>query len=377
MQVIWKLLYKESVGDHGTLRYFCSLLNRSTVTSDLKKAVDANFEFVAVVVQGHLLASTCKAIGIGKLSGKISNLPRKVSATRQSAYIHQIAGKVVNECTLIDISGKVTETEDCVHNYARVLCHYGAILMVFKDACSEGDGERVFQCWRLLLPHFKATGRHKYALEALRIQFQVNALLSPQLAHHIKWDRFVNTRGQMGTNIPMDLYNEHVVKMVKKIIRCMGPNLTEKALQRAARSVSAINNICKQYDRESCVPVTSSRHSTLSTARDIGLVVDDVMSNKLLEVIPNRSHAKFGDMKLNPLWNFNKEKALEWIAKKKREFAMFKGAVCELEDNSEEQFETDSDSEDEAVEINEAIDNGCEDENVSYLFIDNFFSFEN
>ena len=35
----------------------------------------------------------------------------------------------------------------------------------------------------------------------------------------------------------------------------MGPNLTEKALQTAARSVSGIHAICKQYDRESGVPV--------------------------------------------------------------------------------------------------------------------------
>ena len=371
--MIWKVLYKESVSEHGTLRYFRSLLNRTTVTSDPKKAVDANFEFFALIVRGQLLASACKALGITKLNSKISNLPQKASAARQLAYVHHIAGKVVNECTLIDVCSKVTETDDHVYNYARVLCHYGAIMMEFKDACSEGDGERVFRCWRLLLPHFKVTGRSKYTLEALRLQLQVNALLSPQLAHHVKWDRFVNTRGQLGTNIPMDLYNEHVVKIVKKIIRCMGPNLTEKALQRAARSVSAIHDICKQYDRESNVPVTSSSHSTLSTSRDIALVVCDVLSNKLLEVIPNRSHEKFSDIKLNPLWNFDKKKTLEWIAKKKREFSMFRGAVYELEDDCEEELETDSDNDDEAVEINEAIDNECDYDDESNVFIDNFF----
>ena len=56
MQVIWKTLYGQSSGDHGTLGYFRSLLNHNTVNADTKKAVDANLEFLSTVVKGHLLA---------------------------------------------------------------------------------------------------------------------------------------------------------------------------------------------------------------------------------------------------------------------------------------------------------------------------------
>ena len=77
---------------------------------------------------------------------------------------------------------------------------------------------------------------HKYVLEALRLQAQVKALLSPHLAHHIVWDHYINTRGGIGRNIPYDLHNEHVNKLIKHIIANMGANLTEEALTRAARS---------------------------------------------------------------------------------------------------------------------------------------------
>lgn len=70
--------------------------------------------------------------------------------------------------------------------------------MEFRDAWAEGDGGRIYRCWRLLLPHFISYGHTKYALQALRLQFQVEAYLSPHLAHHVLWDRFVNTRGGMG-----------------------------------------------------------------------------------------------------------------------------------------------------------------------------------
>ena len=60
-------------------------------------------------------------------------------------------------------------------------------------------------------------------------------------------------------NIPTDLYNEHVVKLIKGLITTMGSNLTEKGLQRAARSVSSVYAISKQYDKESGVPVTTQQ----------------------------------------------------------------------------------------------------------------------
>ena len=177
-----------------------------------------------------------------------------------------------------------------------------------------------------MLPHFKAAGRTKYSLEALRLQFQVKAILSPQLAHQVLWDRFVNTRGGLGRNIQNDLYNEHIVKLVT----CMGVNLTEEALQRAARSVSMLSAVCKQFDTESGVPVTTSEHKTRSTVTDIGKVVTAVLTNDLLQTTPGRSHRTFRRMRLNPLWNWDRKKTTDWIEKKK-EFMRFRGAVREDE----------------------------------------------
>ena len=78
---------------------FQSLLNHNTVKDDPKKAVDATLEFVRTVVVGHLLG-------------------------------------------------------DHVYNYARVLCHFGTLVLQFTDAWSKGDGECIYRCWWLFLPHF-------------------------------------------------------------------------------------------------------------------------------------------------------------------------------------------------------------------------------
>lgn len=126
-----------------------------------------------------------------------------------------------------------------MHDYATVFCHYASLALEFTDSWKEGDGERIIRCWKIFLLHFRASNCTKYAWEALRLQFQL-IMLSPNLSHMLKWERFVNVHGGAGRNIPCDLFNEHINKLFKEIIASMGANLTEKSLQRAARSVSTL-----------------------------------------------------------------------------------------------------------------------------------------
>ena len=227
-QVMWKKMHGQSARDNGTLRYLQSLLNCNTVKADVKKAFNTNLEFLLTVFKGHVLACACQILEITTLDGKVHLPP---SLTHSSAptqlqfqFVQRIASVIVDQCTLINTCTEITECDDKVYNYARVLCHYSALITEFRDAGEQGDAEWVYQCWCIMLPHFKASGCTKYSLEALRLQFQVKCVLSPQLAHQVLWDRFVNTRGGMGRNILCDLYNEHVMKLIKTIITNMGAN---------------------------------------------------------------------------------------------------------------------------------------------------------
>lgn len=224
-------MYRLSPGDYGTLGFFRNRLNRIAVTKDPKKDVNATLDFLETVIKGHWLASACDILGVSSLDGAIS-IPvglYKAAPSERRASVEKIARKVVDRMGLVDSAFEdcgTPDTADGIYNYARVLCHFGSLCMEFRDAWAERDGERVIHCWKLFLPHFKFAGRHKYALEALRLQFQVNVVLSPNLAHQVKWHRFVNTKGGMGRNIPCDLHNEHMNKPIKFTIANMGSNLT-------------------------------------------------------------------------------------------------------------------------------------------------------
>ena len=134
-----------------------------------------------------------------------------------------IATKVVDRLTLVDsafvVPGEISDSGDTCYNYARVLCHYGSLVMEFRDAWGLGQGERMIRCWKLFMPHFQTAGRTKYSLAALNVLFQTNATLSPNAAHQVMWHRFVNSKGGMGNNIPCDLYNEHINKQISTLFR--------------------------------------------------------------------------------------------------------------------------------------------------------------
>ena len=289
-----------------------------------QKSFDACLEFFTTVVKGYILAAACEELKVPSLSSPLllpSNLKKSTKA-EQLRFIDSIAELVVSKCFIVDgcFSGDALDIDDSVFNYGRILGHFGALVLEMTDAWSAGDGERVFRCWRRFLPHFQAANHTKYALEALNFQFQVTSVCSPHLAHHIMWDRFVNSKGGSGRNIPCDLYNEHANKSLKYIFDSMGSNVTEKSLKKAARCTTKLMLFSKSIDSNTNVPTSTTAHSSVPDIVDVAKVVEVVLKERILHVVPSRTYSIFRRVKSNPLWNWHRESSLEWIEKKKRDY---------------------------------------------------------
>ena len=348
----WKTLYGKSASNHGTLRFFRNKLNRTSVSNDPKKEVDATIDFLYTVVKGHWIACACEILGITDIDGPVKFPPGLFTADleKKREFVEEIATKVVERLTLVDSAfvtpGEISDSDDTCYNYARVLCHYGSLVMEFRDAWGVGQGERMVRCWRLFMPHFQNAGRTKYSLAALNIQFQTNATLSPNAAHQVMWHRFVNSKGGMGNNIPCDLYNEHINKQIKYIIQNMGPNLTETSLQRAARSVSTLHCICTAFDKQSGVPHGTVAHSTRPDTQDVLKVLSTVLNNQLLIPTPGRKHSAFPKLHLDPLHKWDVPKTISWIEKKKKEYYKYRRCMYneESDDSDAEEEEDNYDS---------------------------------
>ena len=189
----------------------------------------------------------CMDLGVSCITEPLI-LPPEVSRgsdTEKLAFINSISKTVVDGCFTND---DVADSEDGVYSYTRILCHYGSLVMEFWDAWHEGEGERALHCWKLFMPHFKAAGFTKFALEALKLQNQTGLTYSPNLAHQVTWDQFVEKQ------VTTFLVTCSMSKLLKHIIQNMGSNLTESALQRAARSVTSLQQICESFYSKSGMP---------------------------------------------------------------------------------------------------------------------------
>lgn len=134
--------------------FFRNKLNRTSVSSDPKKEVDATIDFLNTVVKGHWIACACEILGITDVDGPI-RFPQGIFTAdlqKKKEFVEDIAKKVVDRVTVVDsafiVPGEISDSGDTCYNYARVLCHYGSLVMEFRDAWAEGDGERVIRCWK-------------------------------------------------------------------------------------------------------------------------------------------------------------------------------------------------------------------------------------
>lgn len=196
LRVAWQKLYSKSSSDYGTLAFFRSRLNRVTVSNEPKKCVDACIEFFETVVKGHWLACACEILGLSSIDDTF-NLPvhiLKGTPREKLALVHEIAKMVVDKLTLIESEdgSKDGAEDDKKYNYAMLLCHYGSLVIEIRDAWAEGDGKRIERCWKVCLPHFKESGKTKYAWEALRLLIQLKTS-SPNLSHQILVTCTMNT----------------------------------------------------------------------------------------------------------------------------------------------------------------------------------------
>ena len=76
--------------------------------------------------------------------------------------------------------------EDDIFNYSHNILKTGLLLRDFQDSVKEGDGRGTEYIWKLLMLMFKVCGKTKYALAAIRLHAQLNALLTPREAHSLR-----------------------------------------------------------------------------------------------------------------------------------------------------------------------------------------------
>lgn len=132
----------------------------------------------------------------------------------------------------------LSKTTPCVYSsisssswISLCLLKYFFIFLDLKDAVKEGNGARLVTLHKELLPHFKSLGGfNSYAIEMLISIVQNEVFVLEAEAYQCIWASTANWRGGPGKNVEIDILQENRNRDIKKEIKLMGANKTNKAI---------------------------------------------------------------------------------------------------------------------------------------------------
>ena len=178
--------------------------------------------------------------------------------------------------------------QDYCYNYHIAKLTFGLFLMDFSDAVKEGDGDRLFNIYKVALLLFKTHGHYKYAYVILLHLVKCISILPKQQALSCKWNKFYNGTGHIGRNISLDYKKELQHSGLKAMWRQLGPNLNEASAERIAGTLETVDLIYESIDRD-CVAGDKHGHRTSSKDEDaVKQIVEDLITCKAFTKIEGR-----------------------------------------------------------------------------------------
>ena len=334
MQVIFDHLYSiSSARDTGTLYAARNAINARNVTKDPSKNFYAAEELMKNVLDAYLVVGAMKHFGLLSVDGKptentyagvesdndmkkdyilktiqefiyshvITAVPEaKEKEPRTATLVCHICGKKyvrkgalkkhtekAHQVITAELEPTINkEDEDHVYNYTRLLLILLLLLHNHDNAIRLGDGARVLRLYKFFYLYFKVSHCPKYAYGTLELLAQVNHLLSPRMAHCLTWNRFVNHKGKLDTNLPMDLEVEHDNKYFKDDICAYRGEITEKSISRVSNSTQITESIVKTFDKITHIKCPSGVHTDTSIRDDVMHLVDQFKGLELCTKIP-------------------------------------------------------------------------------------------
>lgn len=373
-QILFDRLYKGGSNlDCGTLLQLRNLINRRNVSKDTSGKFNSSVDFFELVVRCHIVAATLQYFGMKSIHDIPSSnaFPTNVNVKQQWKSFHRAVSGIIERYVFIQDFTKGSEAgqqqvqysnphtnrilhehsytqsdrSPCQQKQARVLpqslrscadypnpsasaqkrspdkileyaCSVmtdGLLLLELRDAIHEADGDRLNTCWKVMLLYQTYGGHRKYAIEALTLQASVHATASPRLAQEILTSRFINVQGGPGKNIPTDLYMEHLNRTLKDYMNGLGPNISSDSIVQISKSLKALMDTVKNFDRSVCLHPESLHHTRKSSQKDKDLIVTQLIQSNVFGYIPGRSHRSFKNIKSHISDCINIDKLIAWV----------------------------------------------------------------
>lgn len=323
------------------MRFFREKLNRRNVTADVKHYEHCE-QLFASVGKCYVIEALLDFFQMVDTKHKpVANAPHSahvLSEEDRKSYITSTLDKFLNEYVFFDENAEDLAVNNDVWCYAVNMLKSFMLLSDFRDSVATGNGKHLSVIRKQLLVHFFSTsGFNEFAIEMLINILQSEVLLSEAEAYHCQWAATVNWNGGAGKNIEIDLFQENMNSEMKKLVRSMGANKTQKAISRASKASGGVSKIVESFDKQANIHRRSSTHSHKSSVDDEQLILADLRDLKPFEMDEERSFESFVGISSNPTHLFDEAKFDIWLARHKNNILRHYPVSSDAEESSEDE----------------------------------------
>ncbi|CAB4011884.1 Hypothetical predicted protein [Paramuricea clavata] len=138
-------------------------------------------------------------------------------------------------------------------------------------------------------------------------------LLTEQEAHQFIWSATTKW-----IDLQIDVLQENRNKDLKKLIKGMGGNKTDKSIDWASRAVGGIQQSVENLNAETIKQAVSGTHSHQPSVSDELEIMKDLRKLRTFSTEPGRAHSSFPSISADPLATLINEEFEYWLKRHKQ-----------------------------------------------------------
>lgn len=311
----------ESSRQTGTLYHAKNVLQRSSVNGKVKTRFKAHHELLMVLGKCLMKENLMEFFGMASESSAPTREINSDTYERGRKWM-----RIEEKCELLesavskficqngylqfDLDGGATAetTDDELLNYCSNLCYWYLQILEMDDTAKDGDITRIIpNCMNVVPLFFSHSRLSKYFVENLDYILKCEHLLSPLQRMRVLEGSVVNLRGGSRNNMESDLMQENSVRMMKDLIRQLGPNKTKAAIERTTGAAETISSIASGIDSFLSSRKVSTRHQKGSTYEDEKTLAKLLRKTRPFNSTAGRKCMGFNDIARSPFSTINTE----------------------------------------------------------------------
>ena len=212
------------------------------------------------------------------------------------------------------------EDSDFFWNYKCAEFYIDSIFKLCLNFERYGHGAGMYIISKLMLPILHSLGHSNYSNSIHRFVCRVLTSTTPREALLLVSERFSNRTGTNGGNIFKDRRVEFRIKILKQLLRNLGPNVNTSSIKKINEIIDIKEKLHHHARKVHGFTKRSGAHNQRSDEKDYNLLLENLYQNKAHQIVSKR---KFGNLKYpdNFLDSdiFNKALFFRWITQKNRE----------------------------------------------------------